>query len=101
MPPTAPAAPPSPTTDPTACRGNMSEAVVKRFADQPWWAAAARLTMATAPHRVLTWVAKAMGVTQRAHRRRVAFRAPLRLAPRARRTPGSQPPPTLPTEERT
>src|SRR5258708_3781171 len=101
MPPTAPAAPPSPTTDPTAWRGDMSEAVVKRFADQPLWAAAARLTMATAPHTVLAGGARPMGVTQRAHGRGVAFRAPLKLAPRARRTPGSQPPPTLPTEERT
>jgi hypothetical protein len=79
----------------------MSEAVVKRLADHPWWAAAARLTMATAPHRVVTREAKAMGVTQRAQRRRVAFRAATKLTPRARRTPGSQPPPTLPREERT
>jgi hypothetical protein len=79
----------------------MSEAVVKRFADQPWWAAAARLTMATAPHRVVTREAKAMGVTQRAQTSMVVFRATLKLAPRARKTPGSQPPPTLPREEKT
>ena len=48
MPPTAPAIPPKPTTDPTARRGNMSEVSVKRLADQPWCAAAA---METSAHR--------------------------------------------------
>ena len=41
MPPTAPAMPPKPTTEPTARRGNMSDENVKMFADQPWCAAAA------------------------------------------------------------
>jgi hypothetical protein len=50
MPPTAPAKPPSPTTEPTAWRGNVSDASVKRFADHPWCAAAAMLTNATEPH---------------------------------------------------
>ena len=36
--------------EPTARRGNMSEAIVNRLADQPWWAAAARPTRATAAH---------------------------------------------------
>src|SRR5437763_1317889 len=35
-PPTAPAMPPKPTTDPTTCRGNMSDAVIKMFADQQY-----------------------------------------------------------------
>jgi len=33
MPPTAPAVPPMPTTEPTAARGNMSEGSVIRLAD--------------------------------------------------------------------
>ena len=48
MPPIAPAIPPRPTTEPTACRGNVSETSVNRFADQPWCAAAAMLIMPTA-----------------------------------------------------
>src|ERR1700684_2167022 len=39
--PTDPAMPPIPTTAPTALRGNMSDDVVKRLADQPLWAPAA------------------------------------------------------------
>ena len=38
-----------PTTLPTATRGNMSDVVVNRLADQPWCAAIARLRMATTP----------------------------------------------------
>jgi hypothetical protein len=32
--------PPKPTTVPIACRGNVSDAIVKMFADHPWCAAA-------------------------------------------------------------
>ena len=53
MPPAAPAMPPMPVTEPTALRGNISEAVVKRLADQPWCAAAARLSSAMATHSEL------------------------------------------------
>src|ERR1017187_9926483 len=35
---------------PTAARGNISEAVVNRLADQPWCAAMARLRMPTTTH---------------------------------------------------
>ena len=34
--------PPRPTTEATACFGNMSETSVNRLAAQPWWADAAR-----------------------------------------------------------
>ena len=63
MPPTAPAMPPMPTTEPTARRGNMSEASVKMLADQPWCAAAARPTSSTATHRLDARDAKTIGTT--------------------------------------
>jgi|GEM_PF-2462414 len=53
MPPIEPAVPPMPTTDPSARLGNISEASVKRFADQPSCAAAANETRATASQRFL------------------------------------------------
>ena len=40
--PTAPTAPPIPTTVPTELEGNMSEGVERRFEDHPWCAAVAR-----------------------------------------------------------
>src|SRR3972149_2351178 len=63
IPPTAPAIPPIPTTEPTARRGNISETVVKRFADHPWCAEAASPTISTAPQREATWEANTMGIT--------------------------------------
>ena len=59
----APAIPPKPTTEPTACRGNMSDTSVKRFADQPWCAAAATPMSVTATQRSLAPDAKTIGTT--------------------------------------
>ena len=85
MPPTAPAIPPMPTTEPTAYRGNMSEAMVKMFADQPWCAAAARVTKATASHIEVAREAKTMGTTQSAQINMAVLRAALKsLAMRTR-----------------
>ncbi len=52
-PPIAPAMPPMPTAEPTARRGNMSEVMVKRLADQPWCAAVARPIRPTAAQRLV------------------------------------------------
>ncbi len=52
-PPAAPAMPPMPMTEPTALRGNISDDVVKRLADQPWCAAVARLSRPMATHSEL------------------------------------------------
>ena len=49
--------PPIPTTEPTALRGNISDEVVKRLADQPWCAPAATLISAMAVHTDLTLLA--------------------------------------------
>src|SRR5262245_34620017 len=101
MPPIPPARPPMPTTEPTACFGNMSEAVVKMLADQPWWAAAARLTRATATQTDFAWEANTIGTTPTAQTSIVVLRAALTLQPRWRSAPESQPPATLPIDETT
>ena len=77
IPPTAPPKPPIPTTEPTARRGNMSDARVKMLADQPWWAAAARPMSPTAAHSEVTWVANTIGITHRAQTSMVVLRAAL------------------------
>ena len=97
MPPTEPAMPPMPTTEPTARLGNMSETSVNRLADQPWWAAAAIETSATAIHRLLTCAAASIGTTARAQTSIAVFRAALVDQPRLIRCDDSQPPPMLPT----
>ncbi|MCY1496874.1 hypothetical protein D9M68_308260 [compost metagenome] len=50
MPPSEPAIPPIPITEPTLVRGKLSVTVVNRLADQPWCAAAARLSRPTISH---------------------------------------------------
>src|SRR6266446_9833106 len=92
----APAIPPIPTTEPTARRGNMSEASVKIFADHPWCAAAASPTSPTATHRLLTPETKTIGVTSRAQINIAVLRARLIVHPRLIRLEESQPPPMLP-----
>ena len=89
IPPTAPAKPPRPTTEPTAWRGNMSDVSVKRFADQPWWAEAARLDeRRPRPTESVAFDANTIGSDgQRAHQhRRLAARidAPAALEQRRR-----------------
>src|SRR5216117_2528369 len=96
MPPTAPAMPPRPTTDPTACRGNMSDDSVNRFADQPWCAAVARLISATADHIPCARAAKTIGTTASAQPSIAVLRDALTLQPRRISVDDSQPPPTLP-----
>src|SRR5258708_6185925 len=83
-PPTAPMAPPSPTTVEMAVEGNMSVGVEKRLADQPWWAAAARAKSATAGQALCGDMrpiigTSMMGTTQTAQRSMAILRPPLVL----------------------
>ena len=89
--------PANPITDPTACRGNMSEASVYTFADQPWCAAAARLINATAVHMPSTRDAKTIGTTEMAHSSIAVLRAAFTVHPRVISVDDSHPPNTLPT----
>ena len=66
IPPTDPAMLPMPVTEPTACRGNVSETSVNKFADQPWCAAAARLMMTTVLHKPGIKETKHIGTTHKA-----------------------------------
>src|SRR5262249_8040208 len=81
----------------TADRGNMSDAVVKRFADHPWCAAAARLTNPMVRITLLVNGAKTTGTTHSAQISIVSLRAELMLQPRLIRLDDIHPPPTLPT----
>src|SRR4051812_49266066 len=98
MPPTAPPKPPNPTTDATADRGNESDVVVYRFADQPWCAAAARLINPTVSHIFPPEnITIDTGTTQTAHISMVVLRAAVTDQPRASNADDSQPPPIDPT----
>src|SRR4029079_829199 len=95
-PPAPPAIPPSPVTEPTAVRGNMSPTSVNRLADQPWCAEAASDTRSTEVQRLDDFEAKMMGTTAAAQMSMAVLRAALRLQPRLMRAEESQPPPMLP-----
>src|SRR5512139_3551334 len=97
MPPTAPAMPPNPTTEPTAFPGNRSEVVVNRLADQPWCAAAARLMRPTASLRLPAPGASTIGNTEVAQLNIAVLRAALGFQPRLISDPESHPPAMLPT----
>src|SRR5438552_11885147 len=94
----APPIPPRPTTEPTALCGKTSEGRLNRFADQPWWAAAAMLTSATVSHRFppvrLTKIAE---VTVTAQISMAVFRERLTVQPRLIMVEEIQPPPIDPT----
>ncbi len=96
-PPTAPAMPPMPTTEPTAWRGNESDTSVKTLADQPWCAAAASPMSSTATQRLSICGTSSTGVTESAQMSIAVFRALLTVHPRLMNADDSQPPPTLPT----
>ena len=93
--------PPMPTTEPTARRGNMSEAIVKMFALQPWCAAAARLTSATATQRFEACAANMIGTTASAQTSIAILRDLFTDQPRLMSDPESHPPPILPTSAET
>src|SRR6266702_5632611 len=99
MPPTAPAMPPIPTTEPTATRGNMSDGSVIRLADQAWWAAVARPIMATAIHNWPTNCAKTIGVTASAQINMVVLRAAFAERPAFISLDEPHPPTTEPTSD--
>src|SRR5262245_1190898 len=82
IPPTAPIIPPIPTTEPTACFGNMSEVIVKIFADQPWCAAAAMPINITATHKFEVIDANTIGTTASAQISMAVLRLLLMLQPR-------------------
>src|SRR3954471_5353173 len=92
----APSAPPAPTTDATARRGNMSELSVYRFDDHPWCAAAAREISATAVHRSVVRAANTIGVTASAQTSMASLRARFTVRPLRIRLDDSQPPAMLP-----
>ena len=74
---------PMPTTDATARLGNMSEALVNRFADQAWCEAPAipiRITAAQLP----TWVTDRIGSTVQAKVKSAILRARVTPHPAAR-----------------
>src|ERR1051325_6766733 len=96
MPPTAPAIPPIPTTDPIAFRGNMSDVVVKTLHGQPWCAPAASPTNSTAIHTFEAFAANTTGTTASAQINIAVLRARLTLAPRLIIDDDNQPPATLP-----
>src|SRR5688572_19072852 len=100
MPPTAPAIPPIPTTEPTARRGNMSDVSVNKLADQPWWAAAANPTRNTATQRWDVYEAKTIGTTHTAQMIIAVLRARLGVHPIFSKRDEIQPPPMLPTSAR-
>src|SRR5262245_32950809 len=96
MPPTAPAMPPMPTTDPTARRGNISDVVVNRLHDQPWCAAAASPINKTAIQRFDVCAANTIGTTASAQIIIANLRPALMVQPRLISDDESQPPPMLP-----
>src|SRR5689334_14382968 len=89
--------PPMPTTDPTACRGNMSDVVVNRLHDQPWCAAAAKPINTTAIHTFEVCAANTIGTTASAQINIASLRPALMVQPRLISDDESQPPPMLPT----
>src|SRR5215213_6412484 len=94
IPPIAPAIPPIPTTEPTACFGKVSEEVVKRFADHPWCAAAAIPIKNTAIHKFDVKDAKTIGTTARAQINIAVLRPVLIVQPRLINAEETYPPPT-------
>src|SRR3954452_6358765 len=97
-PPIAPPNPPRPTTDPTPARGKQSDVIVKRLADHPWCALAARPISATVSHKLPAVAGTSItGTTQIAQTSIAIFLARPTGAPRFNRNEDSQPPPIDPT----
>src|SRR5205823_10103697 len=96
-----PANPPRPTTDATACRGNMSLTVVNRLADHHWCAAAATATMLTAAHIVPAAGANIVGTMASAAASSAVLRPRFTLQPRLISAPEIQPPGTEPDRKST
>src|SRR6266567_8481055 len=90
------AKPPRPTTDATACRGNMSLTVVNRLADHHWCAPAATATMLTAAHMVPATGANIVGTMASAATSSAVLRPRFTLQPRLISAPETQPPVTEP-----
>src|ERR1700674_95670 len=98
-PPIAPAIPPIPTTEPTAPAGNISDVNVNKFAENPWWHAAASPINITADQVLSTRYANTTGITPIAQINIAVLRATLTLLPRFINAEDIQPPTTLPTSE--
>src|SRR5438552_12884810 len=95
--PMEPNIPPSPTTDPTARRGKVSDAMVNIFADQPWCPAAASPIKTTANHRLETLAASTIGTTARAQISMAVLRLRFTVHPRLIIDDENHPPAMLPT----
>src|SRR5690348_16468778 len=94
----APAMPPSPTTEPTACGGNRSEASANRLAAQPWWALAAIPINTVASHKWEAWAVNTTGMTHSAQASMAVLRLAFSDQPRWSKADDSQPPPMLPKQ---
>ena len=97
IPPTAPIMPPMPTTEPTACFGNISDEMVKILADQPWCAAAAIPISMTDSHRLDVVEAITIGTTANAQISIATFLDLFIVQPCFIKYPESHPPPIEPT----
>src|SRR5881394_2251510 len=96
MPASADAAPPMPTMELTAKRGTVSDTTVYRFAEKPWWAAAAMPIRIVAIQTFVTEAAANTGTTQSAHTSIAVFRAAFADHPRFNSHDESHPPAMLP-----
>src|SRR5690606_10884461 len=93
----APIIPPIPTTELTACLGNISDAVVNMFVAHAWCSATAKLIKRTAAHTLVTnWVAM-IDSSRTAIINRAVFRAVRVFHPRLIREDEKYPPVMLPT----
>ena len=90
--------PPKPTTDATACLGNMSETIVNRLAAQPAWAAVASPMSSVASQTLEARAANITGTTHNAQTSIATLRLALTDQPRRSRCDDNQPPPMLPTQ---
>ena len=97
MPPIAPAMPPIPTTELTACFGNISDAAVNIFVAHAWWDATARLINATAAQTLVTYCAKMIESSNMAIINRTVFLAFNAAIPPFIRREEKYPPAILPT----
>ena len=94
--PTAPIAPPMPTTVPTELAANISEGVDNKFDDHPWCAAVAMHNNPIACHSACANGTKITAVAAAAHTSMASLRPDPAAWPRRMNQPASHPPPTLP-----
>src|SRR5215471_20439429 len=96
MPPTAPAAPPTPTMEATSRLAKISDAKVKTLADQPWWAEVVSEIRPIAHQGLGEKTARITAGMEKAQTAIAVLRARLTGQPRCMRNPENHPPATLP-----